>query len=270
MRYLAMPSKPVLFTAAALIAAGVIFGVIFWLTSRANDTTTFALLHTGKTIAENGRDGQPACVQCHGGNGEGNRAMGAPRLAGMPAGYLEKQLHDFARNPLKAGVTLDPIAHDYNKTPKIQVDLTALTPGVRRVDAMNAISATLNAQEVKAVAFYFSSLGYNFTAIPSDPETLARGEDLALRGKPEYGIPACASCHGADGKGYGNHFPPIAGQAPEYIVQQLNQWQTGARDNDQMALMRNIAEQLTDGDKINVAAYFANIAVSSTGGVSSP
>ncbi|MEK6750154.1 MAG: c-type cytochrome [Pseudomonadota bacterium] len=246
------------------------FGIASYYIRFHNDAADTAVLKKGQLIANTGRGGQPACVNCHGASGEGIRAVGAPRLAGLPIGYIEKQLQDFARNPLKMGVTLDPIAHDYNKTPRVQVDLTTLTPGVRQRDVMNAVAATLSTQEMHELARYFNSLSYNFVALPSDPETLERGADLALRGKPEYGVPACASCHGVDGQGVGAQFPPIVGQAPEYIIQQLNLWQTGARDNDHMALMRNIAEQLTDGDKINVAAYFANMSVSSAGEGNAP
>ncbi|MBI3776840.1 MAG: c-type cytochrome [Gammaproteobacteria bacterium] len=222
-----------------------------------------AILNDGARIAQSERTGIQACIACHGARGEGNRALGAPRIAGLAAGYIEKQLRDFARDPIKTGVTLDPIARDYSKTPRVQVDLTVYTPGVRRNAAMNAAAAALDNPEIHAVALYFSALPYQVEALPSDPETLERGEDLALRGKPEYGVPACTSCHGPNGRGFGDQFPPLVGQAPEYIIRQLNHWQTGARDNDTMALMRNVSDQLTDGDKINVAAYFANVAVSS-------
>jgi len=228
-------------------------------TTLARDATESAVLDDGKRIAQSERLGVQSCIACHGASGEGNRALGAPRIAGLSAGYIEKQLRDFARNPLHVGVTLDPIARDYSKTPRVQVDLTVYTPGVRRNDAMNAAAATLGNDEIHAVALYFSSLPYTVVALPSDPETLERGEDLALRGKPEYGVPACTSCHGSDGRGHGKEFPPLVGLPPEYIIRQLNNWQTGARDNDTMALMRNVSDQLTDGDKVNVAAYFANL-----------
>ncbi len=35
-----------------------------------------------------------ACVTCHGADGMGLAAAGFPRLAGLPAAYLSKQLHD--------------------------------------------------------------------------------------------------------------------------------------------------------------------------------
>jgi len=248
-----------------LLAIAVWFGVLALHNSWDESATESTILQDGERVARSERTGVQSCIACHGAKGEGNRALGAPRLAGLAAGYIEKQLHDFARDPLHVGVTLDPIARDYSKTPRVQVDLTVYTPGVRRNSAMNTAAATLAHAEIYAVARYFNSLPYQVVATPSDPETLERGEDLALRGKPEYGIPACTSCHGPDGRGFGDQFPPLVGQAPEYIIRQLDHWQTGARDNDTMALMRNVSDQLTDGDKINVAAYFANISVASQG-----
>lgn len=245
----------------ALLAAGIVIwaGYIALRSTWAHNALKIAVVHAGQRIAQADHADSPACITCHGESGEGNRALGAPRIAGLPAAYIEKQLHDFARNPLQTGVILDPIARDYSKTPRVQVDLTVYTPGVRRHAAMYAAAAALDDGERHAVAQYFSSLPYHAVALPSDPETLERGEDLALRGKPEYGVPACTSCHGPAGRGLGKDFPPLVGLTPEYIIQQLNNWQTGARDNDTMALMRNVSDQLTDGDKVNVAAYFANV-----------
>ncbi len=219
------------------------------------DETTWPV---GKQLAHNGRDNIPACVICHGINGEGHLELGYPRLAGLHPNYIIKQLQDFARDPMSVGVKLEPIARDYSKTPRIYSDLTVFTPGTRQDDIMNTIAKTLTPTEINNLALYFSNLPYQATPQPVDFQTLERGADLALRGKPEYGMPACISCHGPEGRGFGPHFPPLAGQPPQYLIKQINKWQNGQRDNDNMALMQNIANQLTDGDKINVTAYFSN------------
>lgn len=51
----------------------------------------------GELIAMSGGEGgaRYACVSCHGARGEGN-GFDAPRLAGLPAGYLQKQMQDYA------------------------------------------------------------------------------------------------------------------------------------------------------------------------------
>ncbi|SEH68089.1 Cytochrome c553 [Stutzerimonas xanthomarina] len=50
-----------------------------------------------------------ACITCHGAEGEGMAAAGFPRLAGLPAGYMRKQLGDFASGA-RANPTMQPIA----------------------------------------------------------------------------------------------------------------------------------------------------------------
>ena len=56
-----------------------------------------AFTATGEIIALSGGDAgaRYACVACHGVNGRGN-GLDAPALAGLPAGYLQKQLEDYA------------------------------------------------------------------------------------------------------------------------------------------------------------------------------
>lgn len=232
-------------------------GLTYWILTRSPNVDGVAW-QAGEQLARNGRNPIPACVACHGVNGEGNFAASFPRLAGLHPGYIAKQLQDFARDPVQVGVRLEPIARDYSKTPRIYSDLTVFTPGTRKNPIMNAIAKMLTPEEINNLAIYYGSLPFQATPQPVDFQTLERGADLALRGKPEYGMPSCISCHGPEGRGFGPHFPPLAGQPLQYLINQINQWQTGERDNDNLALMQNIANQLTDGDKMNVAAYFSN------------
>ncbi len=212
----------------------------------------------GKSLALQGRDGVPACMACHGQNGEGNRELGYPRLAGLHPRYLAKQLQDFGRDQMDTGVKVDPIARDYQKTPRVYKDLTIYSPGIRRDPMMNPIAQALTAEEIYEVSHYYASLPFSANPEPVDFETLERGHELAVRGKPEYLMPRCNACHGPNGEGFGEHFPPLAGQPPSYIIGQINKWQNGDRDNDQLAMMKNTANLLTDGDKINAARYYDN------------
>lgn len=221
-------------------------------------TINYQAFTAGQVLAENGRDNIPACLSCHGQNGEGNTATATPRLAGLNAEYIQKQLQDFARNTLKTRVDIDPIARDYTRTPRSYGDLTVFTPGTRKHGSMNQIARQLTEPDISNLSTYFSRLPFTANPMAFDFETLERGEDLALRGKPEYGLPACNSCHGDKGVGQGAVFPPLSGQPMDYIIDQINKWQTGLRDNDNLALMRHVANQMTDGDKQNVASYYAN------------
>lgn len=217
-----------------------------------------SVIKEGKKLANSGRDAIPACTPCHGANGEGNFTAGFPRLAGLHKDYLSKQLQDFARDPLNTRALTDPIARDYTSTPRIYEDLTVYSPGTRKDPVMNTIAKQLTAAEIKALSTYYSSLSFKATPVAVDFQTLERGADIALRGKPEYRLPRCTACHGLEGEGFKQHFPPLAGQPASYIIKQLDKWQNGERDNDHLSLMKNVANLLTDADKINVAEYFSN------------
>ncbi len=217
-----------------------------------------SLIAEGERLATKGEGPVPACASCHGQNGEGNNITAFPRLAGLNKDYLAKQLRDMAREMPPEGVVMDPVARDYSKTPRVNSDLTVFTPGLRHAPVMSPLAKNLSEQQINAVSAYYASLSYTAKPLPADYQTLERGADLALRGKPEYGLPACVSCHAPNGEGFGADFPPLAGQPPKYLIEQIDKWQTGERDNDPLALMKAVANQLTDADKINAAAYFAN------------
>ena len=190
---------------------------------------------TGEQIAKSGNAaGAPACVACHGMAGQGQGAVGFPRLAGMNADYLESQLHGF-QNGTRANPIMGPIAK-------------LLSP----VDA-------------KALAAYYAALpplDTNGGAAAIDA-AIAAGRTLALNGDWKNGVPACSQCHGVSGLGVGAAFPPISGQPAVYTLNQLQAWKAGTRKNDPMGLMRGIALKLSAADVDAVAAYYAGLPSSS-------
>lgn len=222
-------------------------------------------LAAGKQLVTQGKAGVPACASCHGANGEGNAQTGFPRLASLDAGYIAKQLQDYARELPTVGVVIEPIARDYSKTPRVYSDKTVFTPGIRKDATMSGFAKQLSPADIRNVAGYYASLDFKATPVATAHETLERGQDLALRGKPEYGLPGCVSCHAPDGEGFETDFPPLAGQPAGYIVEQINRWQRGERDNDALGMMKAIAIQLTDADKLNAAAYYANRSLTAKG-----
>lgn len=243
--------------AVALVVAALAGGWQWW--NERVPPETVAARALGKQLATQGREGVTACSACHGAAGEGNPAAGFPRLAGLHPAYIQRQLEDYARIAPLTGAHFDKVARDYSRTPRIDLPYSLLTPGIRRDPVMSAMAKALKPEERHALGEYYGALWFVAKPLPADPETLERGEDLALRGKPEYGVPACFSCHGQNGVGVGAVFPPIAGQSPEYLITQLNRWQSGERDNDENGLMRAVADWMTEGDKQAVAAYLANL-----------
>lgn len=202
------------FTAAALAAMG--------------SGATLAATPDAASIAQKGAPGVPPCMSCHGADGSGQAAAGFPRLAGLNAAYLQRQLDDFAN-------------------------------GSRDNPVMKPTATALSEDERKALAAYYS--GLPIPAAPPAPSTSAAsnelGKQLATRGRWAEQVPACVQCHGPHGVGVGEYFPPLAGQPATYIANQLQAWKQGTRRNDPLDLMKHVASALDDKDIQAVSAWFA-------------
>ncbi|MCB2254406.1 cytochrome c4 [Pseudomonas chlororaphis] len=171
--------------------------------------------------------GATACLACHGGDGLGLAAAGFPRLAGLSAGYLRKQLEDF-RSGARSNPVMQPLAKALSE------------------EEISAVSQTLAAMPAPTVA-----------PVTRSAEAQGVGARLALRGAWERQVPECVTCHGPGGVGVGDAFPPLAGQPAAYLTGQLNAWRDGTRRNDPNDLMGHIAKALTPEEIVAVADYFA-------------
>jgi cytochrome c553 len=65
---------------------------------------------------------------------------------------------------------------------------------------------------------------------------------------------ACAACHGQDGNSAAASFPKIAGLGEKYLLKQLKEFKSGARDN---AIMKGQVAALSEDQMADLAAYFA-------------
>ena len=68
----------------------------------------------------------------------------------------------------------------------------------------------------------------------------------------------CSTCHGPNLKGLKN-VPPLAGRSPSYIVRQLYDMQSGARNGPNLAQMKPVVANLSIYDIIDIAAYTASL-----------
>ena len=180
---------------------------------------TWGIITKGKAAAW-------ACASCHGPSGQGTSAI--PRLAGLSAAYVTKQLDDFA-----AGARVNE---------SMRLVAAALTPA-ERID-----------------------LGHAYAAMAVPPSThvalggdVKRGETLATAGDDTRNISACFSCHGEKGLGVAPDFPALAGQPAAYIDQQLLLWTTGLRHNSPDTMMNDIAKTLSPDDRWAVADYLSGL-----------
>ena len=68
---------------------------------------------------------------------------------------------------------------------------------------------------------------------------------------------ACATCHGSDAHGT-TSLPRLAGQHAQYTENQLKQFNTRERNNDN-AVMHGIASKLTELELKAVSAYLSGL-----------
>jgi len=64
----------------------------------------------------------------------------------------------------------------------------------------------------------------------------------------------CMGCHGLAGNSTMPNFPKLAGQGEGYILKQLQEFKSGARDN---AIMAGVVASLSDQDMMDIAAYYS-------------
>lgn len=198
-----------------------IFVAMMMTTAACNAPAIAPVQPSGELIAFGGGPGgaRDACFTCHGLQGEGDGVV--PRLAGLSAGYLIKQMEDYAGH-------------------------------WRDEPSMTPISARLSDADRIAVAHYYEALGEpELLEVRSDPE----GRQLFEAGHQLRGIRACAECHGANGEGGGLAQPRLAGQSADYVKRQLLDWKAAKRRNDPQDVMGSIARKLSEAEIANLAEH---------------
>jgi cytochrome c553 len=208
--------------------------------------STFALLASAKTVlAEQGAElslqrigtGNPVagkqksaderCQECHGEDGNSGDVR-IPSHAGQYAGYLVKQLSDFKS-------------------------------GARSHEIMNVMAADLTPEDMADIAAYFASQQVmRGDRIADNP--LAK--NLFVNGDAARDLPACASCHGENGKGKVADkviYPVIGGQRRVYLRSQLTNWKLGERKNSPEAVMNKVAKSLNDDELNALVEYLSGL-----------
>jgi len=194
----------------------------------------FALSACGRTPKpglDRGAQLFDTCVPCHGADGGGNEALGAPSIAGLSQWYLEAQLRNFQKG-VRGAQAEDP-------------------EGLR----MRPMAKTLELEgDVESVAEYVASLPR-----PVPPSTLAGDVE---KGRARFQI--CAACHGAGGEGNEMLKAPSLVRANDwYVARQLHKFKAGLRGIDPSdiggATMRPNALMLDDDAMLNVATYIGTL-----------
>lgn len=181
----------------------------------------------GKTLAAQ-------CAGCHGEQGLGvaeavqddETLPAVPAIAGQVATYTYKQLRDYA-------------------------------DGSRQHAQMQSIAQGLNAQDTADLAAWFATLPR--AASIANKQNLARAEHMVEAGDGKRLLPPCFVCHGSKGLGEKQDIPALAGQQADYFARTLLAYKSGERHNDVYSRMRLIAEQLSEDEIKELAAYYQQL-----------
>ena len=174
-------------------------------------------LERGKQIATT------VCAACHGADGI-SAAPANPHLAGQHAEYIAAQLAAF-----KSGARPSPI--------------------------MAGMAAGLSPEDMLSLGAYYQSQK-PAAAMARDKALVARGQSIWRNGVKSTGVPACAGCHGAAGKGIPAQYPRLAGQHPDLTMGWLKAYATGARPHQ---VMSAVAVKLSENDMKAVSEYAAGL-----------
>ncbi|MEQ1766534.1 MAG: c-type cytochrome [Methylotenera sp.] len=200
--------------------AGLMFGAVFSLSAQAAAADAKPAAPEDKAL----QTVNTVCAACHG--ADGNSAITVnPKLAGQHPEYLIKQLTEFKS-------------------------------GKRANAVMSGMAATLSDEDVKTVAAYFASQRIKLGQAKTNGKG-SLGEKIYRGGIAATNVPACASCHGANGAGIPKQFPRLAGQHADYTLAQLKTFRTGERANAPMMMV--ISTKLTDAEMAAVSDYIQGL-----------
>jgi len=86
---------------------------------------------------------------------------------------------------------------------------------------------------------------------------------LALDGEAIFKNPAkggCTACHGKDGKTtIMPTYPKLAGQNEGYLLQQMKDIKSGARNNGMTAAMKGVMHMVNDEEMAAIAKYLSTL-----------
>ena len=105
------------------------------------------------------------------------------------------------------------------------------------------------AQETPAAPAAAPTAAAPAPAAPAEPQS---------PGAALYAAKGCAACHGPDGKSpIMPTYPKVTAMPAQYIVNQMKDIKSGARNNGQAAVMKGIMAAVSDDDMTTIAGWLS-------------
>jgi cytochrome c553 len=188
---------------------------------------------------ENAQEILETCAGCHGKNGQGGSDGTYPRLAGLRAKYIAKQLRAF-KTKERINIPMYPYAIERDLPETDVLDIARLLSKIELPTELPEFDESTSAfEKLRAAQSVF-----NVRRVDGDVE---RGAELYEE--------KCRKCHGKEARGRGSS-PQLAGQYTEYVERQIEQYKTGERAYQEKR-MKKVIDTLRDEDIQDLLAYFS-------------
>ena len=214
-----------------------LLGLIFCAAARAEGEAPAIDLDLGEEINE-------TCAGCHGEYGQGSIDGEYPRLAGLTAGYIARQLRNFKQRK-RINIPMLPYTND-RELP--EEDLVSIAAYLASIELPTKLPPINEAEFDALERLQASKKVVNIATYPGDTEA----------GRKFY-KKECASCHGKDGYGDSrDDIPQLAGQYSQYLLKQVENIRAGERFHDD-ADDAGIFREYTDAEIADMLAYLATL-----------
>ena len=209
--------------------------------------TTFAAaqsedLYTQDVDLEYAEEINLTCAGCHGEFGQGSADGVYPRIGGLDANYLAKQLRDF-KSRKRLNIPMLPYATE-RELP--EEDLQAIAVYLSKIELPTKLPPI---DEEKFDALARLNMGKKVVNIPRYQGNVSRGEAFYQK--------ECANCHGRDGYGKpAKTIPRLAGQYSRYVKRQIELIGKQKRFHDEEG-DADVFRQFSDADVEALLAYLS-------------
>ena len=192
----------------------------------------------------NGEEINEVCAGCHGEFGEGGKDGEYPRLAGLPASYMEKQLHLFRDRQRPNLPMLEYI--DERQSP--DQDIKDISAYLQQIELVTQLPPVTNESDFDAYErMMMTKKLLNIARLDGDIES---GKKLYKR--------ECRTCHGrkAEGK-MEKAIPMLAGQYSQYLNRQFALYRKKQRIHDEEDLDNSLISSLSQQQLDDLLAYLS-------------
>lgn len=196
----------------------------------------------------NGKDINEVCAGCHGEFGQGGKEGEYPRLAGLPAAFIARQL-DLFRDRKRTNLAMVESV-DHRQLPDADVlDVSAYLASIEIPSKLPPVDET--APGFNAYERLLASK--RVVQIPRAEGDVEAGKGLYRR--------ECASCHGARGEGDTKDAVPfLAGQYTPYLWRQVPKYIDKRRLHDPTAPDEpELLASFSETDLRNIFAYLSTL-----------